>query len=140
MELEPEFINPVDEGLVTSVFGGRDSPIFGSAEFHNGVDIAVPENTPVLCAADGVVSEAGESEGNGIYLRYRVSGGIEIVYAHLNKLNVKKGQKVKQGEVMAYSGSTGYSTGPHLHYGMKLNGEYIDPMEYMRKGETANAE
>ncbi|HEY8486293.1 MAG TPA: peptidoglycan DD-metalloendopeptidase family protein [Limnochordales bacterium] len=115
-------------GEVTSGFGWRDSPFGGDREFHEGIDIAVPPGTPVRAAADGVVVQAGwmGSFGYGVVLRH--AGGMETLYGHNRRVNVRPGQTVRRGQVIAYSGSTGRSTGPHLDFRVRVNGRTVDPL------------
>jgi murein DD-endopeptidase MepM/ murein hydrolase activator NlpD len=104
-------------------------------EFHDGVDIAVPENTEVRAAADGVVTEARESATWGKLLKFRAAGRegeYEVMYAHLNKVLVGAGEEVKKGQAVALSGRTGLATGAHLHFGVYKNGEAVDPAAFLK--------
>ena len=124
-----EFAYPVS-GEITSAFGGRESPGgIGSAD-HKGIDIGVAMNSDVAAADGGKVTYAGWNGGYGYMVRVDHGNGRVTEYAHLNGYYVQKGQSVKKGEVIALSGSTGNSTGPHLHFGVKQNGTYVDPMIY----------
>ncbi len=98
---------------------------------HKGVDIASEENTPVCAAADGAVIEAGEVEDYGKLVRLRHKDGVETLYAHLNSISVNKGDVVKQGTEIGKMGSTGDSTGPHLHLEVTDNGNYINPQKWV---------
>lgn len=122
---------PVD-GPVVSGFGPRT--INGSYEFHPGIDIAVPEGTPIRAAAAGTVdlqqSEA-ESGGYGNYTCIDHGGGLSTCYAHQSSFAVSLGQSVSQGEVIGYTGCTGYCFGPHLHFEVRINGSVTDPMGYL---------
>jgi murein DD-endopeptidase MepM/ murein hydrolase activator NlpD len=133
----PTFRMPVAYGFKkTSDFGIRSNPFGGGkAEGHGGVDWAAPEGTPVMASADGVVTFAGGggSYGNVVYIKH--SNGMSTRYAHNSKILVKKGQKVKQGETIAQSGSSGRSTGPHVHFEVLKNGKRLDPMKFV-KGNT----
>ncbi|MBW3559223.1 MAG: peptidoglycan DD-metalloendopeptidase family protein, partial [Proteobacteria bacterium] len=120
---------PVDGARMSSRFGLRIHPILGYAKMHQGIDFAAASGTPIMAAGDGEVVEIRRWGGYGNWLRIRHSGGYESGYAHLSRyasgLNV--GDKVKQGQLVAYVGSTGASTGPHLHHEIWLNGQRVDP-------------
>lgn len=120
------------KGTVTSNFGSRTNPISKSRENHLGVDIAAPKGTPVLAAADGTVisSQYQNSYGNVIMVDH--GGGIVTLYAHNSSLVSKKGDKVKKGQTIAKVGSTGYSTGNHLHFEVRVNGKPVNPMGYIK--------
>ena len=114
---------------LSSAFGRRRHPILGYEIFHKGVDLATKLNTPVVAAADGVIEQIGRKGSYGKYMRIRHAGGFETAYAHLNgyRQDLKVKSKVKRGEVIAYVGSTGRSTGPHLHYEVIKNGKVVHP-------------
>jgi len=118
-------------GWVTSPFGNRTSPFSGILKFHEGMDIAAQTGTPVMAPADGVVVKAGFSTGYGNMVELSHGYGIKTVFAHNSRLNVKAGQRVKRGEVISYVGDTGSSTGPHLHYEVRLNGLPVNPVKYL---------
>ena len=122
---------PVD-GAVVSGFGGRD--IGAGYEYHPGIDIAVPEMTPIRAAASGTViftqSEAS-SGGYGNYTCIDHGGGLSTCYAHQSSFAVAAGQSVSQGDIIGYTGCTGYCLGPHLHFEVRINGEVTDPMGYL---------
>lgn len=120
---------PMDGAKISSGFGMRKHPILGYTRMHRGVDFAAPKGTEVYASGDGVVEEAGRNRGLGIHVRIQHDEGYETVYGHLSELaeGLKKGDKVKQGQVIGLVGSTGLSTGPHLHYEVWLNEEAIDP-------------
>jgi murein DD-endopeptidase MepM/ murein hydrolase activator NlpD len=118
-------------GWVTSPFGNRTSPFTGILTFHEGIDIAAQTGTPVVAPADGVVIRAGFSTGYGNMAEISHGYGIKTIFAHNSRLNVKAGQRVKRGDVIAYLGDTGSSTGPHLHYEVHVNGLPVNPMRYM---------
>jgi murein DD-endopeptidase MepM/ murein hydrolase activator NlpD len=124
----PKFIYPLPQKVaVGSGYGMRTHPVTGKQTMHSGVDMGAASGTPILAVADGVVESSGELGNCGNGVRINHSGGYMSVYCHSSKLLVKVGQSVKSGETIALVGSTGMSTGPHLHLGMKLNGEWIDP-------------
>lgn len=114
-------------GRTTCPFGYRHHPITGSYELHTGVDISVPTGTSVHAAADGVVSRACYNRAYGYMVVIQHNGGYSTLYGHNSRLLVSTGQQVKQGQVIAKSGSTGWSTGPHCHYQLMKNGTPINP-------------
>jgi len=118
-------------GWVTSPFGNRTSPFSGILKFHEGIDVAAQTGTPVMAPADGVVVKAGFSTGYGNMVEISHGYGIKTVFGHNSRLNVKAGQRVKRGEVISYVGDTGSSTGPHLHYEVRMNGLPVNPVKYM---------
>ena len=118
---------PVDgEYYISDVFGNRTNPVTGKGEFHKGIDIAVVENTPVYAAFDGIVENCGLSESYGNYIKIK-GEKYTCLYGHLNKVLLNKGESVKRGEKAALSGSTGQSTGPHLHFELYEGDQLIDP-------------
>ena len=121
---------PVDGARMTSSFGMRRHPILGYRKAHQGIDFGAGTGTPVVAAGDGVVVEARRWGGYGNWVRVRHSGGWETGYAHLSRFGkgIRAGQRVRQGQVIAYVGSTGRSTGPHLHYEVWLKGRRINPV------------
>ena len=118
-------------GWVSSPFGGRTSPLTGKMQFHEGIDIAAQTGTPVIAPADGMVIKAGFEEGFGNMVELSHGYGIKTIYGHNSQLNVAPGQHVKRGDVIAYVGDSGSSTGPHLHYQVKLNGLSVNPNHYL---------
>jgi murein DD-endopeptidase MepM/ murein hydrolase activator NlpD len=118
---------PVDGARITSGFGMRFHPILGYTRMHQGIDFGVPIGTPVYAAGDGVVAEARWSSGYGRWLKLTHTSGWATGYGHLSAWLVKAGQHVRQGQIVAYSGSSGESTGPHLHYEVMERGQKIDP-------------
>ena len=129
-----EWIKPC-QGRLSSPFGQRTAPIHGASTFHNGMDIAAPLNTPVKAIANGNIIFAGRSGNNGnlIILDHGTVNGkmVQSLYAHLNGLATSNGQKVSQGDTIGYVGSTGLSTGNHLHLGIKENGVHVNPTKYI---------
>jgi murein DD-endopeptidase MepM/ murein hydrolase activator NlpD len=121
---------PVDGARLTSRFGSRRHPILGYRKMHRGIDFGAPRGTPVLAAGSGVVESAGWNGGYGRYLRIRHNGRYKTAYAHLKafRRGIKRGKRVKQGQIVAYVGSTGRSTGPHLHYEILVDGRRINPL------------
>lgn len=120
---------PLDAARVSSGYGMRRHPILGYDRMHRGVDFAAPAGTPIYAAGDGVVAEAETKGGYGRYLRLRHDGTWETAYAHLSRYarGVRPGQKVRQGQIVAYVGSTGRSTGPHLHFEVLKHGDQVNP-------------
>jgi murein DD-endopeptidase MepM/ murein hydrolase activator NlpD len=122
-------IRPV-KGWVTSRFGRRQSPFTGRQEFHRGLDIATHAGTPIVAPADGLVTFAGPKGLMGTMITIEHGFGMVTRYGHIQKLIKKKGERVKRGETIALVGNTGRSTGPHLHYEVRLNGVAVNPMNY----------
>jgi murein DD-endopeptidase MepM/ murein hydrolase activator NlpD len=118
-------------GWVTSPFGNRTSPFSGIVKFHEGIDVAAQTGMPIMAPADGVVVKAGFSTGYGNMVEISHGYGIKTVFAHNSRLNVKAGQRIKRGDVICYVGDSGSSTGPHLHYEVRLNGLPVNPTKYM---------
>lgn len=119
---------PTDGGYVSSSFGGRRNPFDGySRDWHPGIDIAVDYGTPVYASASGYVQQAGWYGGYGRYVRIGHDFGYVTAYGHMSSIAVNAGQYVKKGDVIGYVGSSGFSTGPHLHYEVMMNGEQVDP-------------
>ena len=123
---------PTDGGYVSSSFGGRANPFSGyGSDWHPGIDIAVDYGTPVYASAAGYVQQAGWYGGYGNYIRLGHDFGYETAYGHMSRLAVRAGSFVKKGQVIGYVGSTGYSTGPHLHFEVLKNGEQVNPSSLM---------
>lgn len=118
-------------GEITSEFGWRTHPIFGTARFHSGLDIGADYGVPIHAAASGVVIEAGWIGGYGNTIMIEHGSGIVTLYGHNESLAVGVGQQVNQGDVIAYCGSTGNSTGPHCHFEVRLGGEPVSPWDYL---------
>ncbi len=119
------------KGAVTSGFGWRTSPFDGGAELHQGIDIASEAGTPVVATADGEVAQCGWDGGYGNAVQIDHGNGLATVYGHNERLAVSAGQTVVKGQVVAYAGSTGKSTGPHVHYEVRKDGAAIDPWRYL---------
>ncbi len=131
---ESEIIAPVN-GRITSYFGTRVDPISNETDTHNAIDIAVDEWSNVRAAWDGVVSETGYDGTRGHYIWMVHKNGCETFYCHLNEVLVNENSVIRAGETIAFSGNTGYSTGPHLHFSIKENGEYVDPLSYLNAND-----
>lgn len=125
-EVREGLIAPVP-GRISSGFGMRRHPILGYRRMHNGLDFRAAHGTPIYAVTDGRVQMAGRNGGYGNYVRIAHDGGLATAYAHLSRIAVNNGASVKRGQVIGYVGSTGLSTGPHLHYEMYRNGRPIDP-------------
>ena len=115
---------------VTSAFGMRDHPLFGDERPHSGIDIAGSAGSEVLAADSGTVAVATYSSSYGNYVTIYHSNGDYTLYAHMSSLAVSAGQSVTQGDVIGYVGSTGWATGPHLHFEIRVNGSTVDPLSY----------
>lgn len=118
-------------GPITSPFGYRIHPIFGTQIYHSGIDIGVDTGTPIVAADSGVVIEADWLGGYGYAVVIDHGNGLSTLYGHNSELAVSPGQSVQQGQVIAYAGSTGYSTGPHCHFEVRVDGSPVDPMGYL---------
>ncbi len=121
---------PVSDGNITSGFGGRNHPLLGYDKMHTGVDWASSTGTPVFAAGNGIIDKIGWEGGYGKYIRVRHANGYESAYGHMSAFarGMEAGKKVRQGQVIGYVGSTGLSTGAHLHYEILINGRFVDPM------------
>ena len=125
---------PLRRVRVTSSFSYRRfHPILRRYRPHHGTDFGARKGTPLLAVNAGRISFAGRMGGYGKVVKIKHSGGYESLYAHQSRIRVKRGQRVKKGQVIGYVGSTGRSTGPHLHFGLKKNGRWINPMKVLRK-------
>jgi murein DD-endopeptidase MepM/ murein hydrolase activator NlpD len=120
------------EGQITSPFGLREHPVSGDSEFHSGVDIAAEPGRPVRATGEGIVSFSGWSGASGNLVVIEHGAGFSTLYAHNKMVAVKAGQRVKRGEIIGYVGSTGNSTGPHVHYEVWLNGRAVNPDTYLK--------
>lgn len=118
-------------GRISSEFGSRTSPTAGASTNHQGIDIAVSAGTPIVAAGDGTVVTAAYSASAGNYIMLYHGNSLYTVYMHASRLAVSEGAQVKQGDVIAYVGSTGISTGAHLHFGVSVNGAYVNPRNYV---------
>ena len=116
---------------ITSYFGDREAPVAGASTNHQGIDIGTPTGSSIVAAADGEVIISTYSPSAGNYIMISHGGSVSTVYMHCSQLLVSVGEKVKQGQTIAKSGSTGYSSGPHLHFGIRANGKYINPIAYV---------
>ena len=120
---------PIDGARISSGFGKRRHPILGYTRMHKGLDFAARRGTPIYAAGDGVIEYAGRNGGYGKYVRIRHNGTYKTAYAHMHRYGrgIRKGHRVRQGQVIGYVGSTGRSTGPHLHYEVHKSGRQVNP-------------
>lgn len=130
-KIPPTFIKPISGGKLTSNFGRRTAPKKGASTNHKGVDWGIPRGSSVVAASGGTVTKAGWGGGYGYVVYIKHPGGIETRYAHCSKVLVSAGQTVKQGQRIALSGNTGVSTGPHLHFEVRVNGNPVNPFSYI---------
>jgi len=126
---------PVEGARFSSLFGSRIHPVTGGRKDHHGIDLAVPTGTPIFATADGRVEMAQWYGGYGNYVQIEHGDNVETRYGHMSRMNVSAGQPVKKGDLIGWVGSTGRSTGPHLHYEVRIAGAPVDPRPYMN-GET----
>ncbi|MSO91767.1 MAG: M23 family peptidase [Rhodospirillales bacterium] len=121
---------PIDGARLASGYGNRMHPILGYTTMHRGVDFASPAGTPIYAAGDGIVDLAGDNGAYGLYVRLRHEAQYATAYGHLSRIatGIRKGRRVRQGDIIGYVGSTGRSTGPHLHYEVLMNGNQTNPM------------
>ena len=118
-------------GWVTSGFAWRTSPFTGKREFHKGIDISAPRGTPIYAPARGNVTFSGRDGSYGLSIRLKHNSSLSTRFAHLHRIAIKSGQTVTRGELIGYVGNTGRSTGPHLHYEVRLNGVPVNPKRYI---------
>ena len=118
---------PIDGARMSSGYGMRRHPVLGYNKMHKGVDFAAPTGTPIYAAGDGIIEKAGWFSSYGKYVRIRHNSELKTAYAHMSRIKVKNGARVKQGEVIGYVGTTGRSTGAHLHYEVLLRGKHTNP-------------
>lgn len=135
-------LTPVNGARVSSGFGMRIHPVRGGRRMHKGIDLAAPTGTPVYATADGMVDLARWGRGYGLYIKLDHGADLETRYAHLSRLAVAPGDRVEKGDVIGYVGSTGWSTGPHLHYEVRVNGVAVNPIHYMvaKREDTKDAD
>lgn len=131
-KVPPTYIRPLTGGRLTSKFGYRNRPTAGASSNHAGVDLATPTGTTIKASSGGKVTHAGWASGYGYLVTIKHPDGNETRYGHLSKVLVSVGQTVKQGQTIAKSGNTGISTGPHLHFEIRVNGTPVDPFKYIK--------
>ena len=130
---------PLNDARLTSDYGMRTHPVLGGRRSHNGVDLAAPTGTPVYATADGIVGRANRFGSYGLYVQIEHGAKLETRFAHMSKLAVATGQRVHKGDLIGYVGSTGRSTGPHLHYEVRIDGQAVNPIPYMVETEAQQA-
>lgn len=130
---------PVEGVKLTSSYGMRVHPVLGGRRAHKGIDLAGPVGTPIYATADGVISKAEWFSSYGLYVSIEHGGALQTRYGHMSRLNVASGQRVRKGEIIGFIGTTGRSTGPHLHYEVRVNGEAVNPIPYMQQAEPSAA-
>ncbi|MDZ4137327.1 MAG: M23 family metallopeptidase [Erythrobacter sp.] len=127
---------PLEGAQLTSNYGMRTHPVLGGRRNHTGIDLAAPTGTPIYATADGVIGRADWYSSYGLYISINHGASMETRYAHLSRLAVAAGDNVKKGDLIGYVGSTGRSTGPHLHYEVRVDGLAVNPIPYMVESEA----
>ncbi len=130
---------PVEGVRLSSEFGMRTHPVLGVRRGHKGVDLAGPVGTPIYATADGTVSKAEWFSSYGLYVSLEHGADIQTRYGHMSRINVAAGQQVRKGDIIGFVGSTGRSTGPHLHYEVRIAGEAVNPVPYMQADQFRTA-
>lgn len=123
---------PVFVARLSSGYGMRNHPVLGGRRAHKGIDLSAATGTPIRASADGVVEKAEWFGGYGLFVALDHGGAMETRYGHMSRVAVAEGQQVRKGDVIGYVGSTGRSTGPHLHYEVRVAGEAVNPVPYMQ--------
>jgi murein DD-endopeptidase MepM/ murein hydrolase activator NlpD len=131
-------IDPVESMRLSSGFGPRRAPKRGASRYHKGLDIPGPVGTPILATADGIVGRAQRVSGYGKFIELDHGNAIQTRYGHMSALNVSAGQRVKKGDVIGFMGSTGNSTGSHLHYEVRIAGDAINPIGFLTQKQTVD--
>ncbi len=132
-QISDEILCPIENPRYTSYFGYRTNPITGEYSFHTGVDIAADTGTKIRAAFSGRVTKTGEDDRAGKYIFLEHDNGLVTFYCHCSEILAVKGANILQGETVALVGSTGWSTGPHVHFEVRKDGEHIDPMKLLQK-------
>lgn len=127
---------PLEGAQLTSNYGMRTHPVLGGRRKHTGIDLAAPTGTPIYATADGVIGRADWYSSYGLYISINHGASMETRYAHLSRLAVAAGDNIKKGDLIGYVGSTGRSTGPHLHYEVRVDGLAVNPIPYMVESEA----
>lgn len=127
---------PLESARVSSGYGMRDHPVLRKRARHNGIDLAAPTGTPIYATADGTIERANWFSSYGNYIQIDHGNAIETRFGHLSRIVVSDGQKVHKGDLIGYVGSTGRSTGPHLHYEVRIAGKPVDPRPFMVETEA----
>jgi murein DD-endopeptidase MepM/ murein hydrolase activator NlpD len=124
--------SPVEGVHFTSEYGMRVHPVLGGRRAHKGIDLGAPVGTPIYATADGTISRADWFSSYGLYVSIEHGGNLQTRYGHMSRLNVAAGQEVHKGDIIGFVGTTGRSTGPHLHYEVRVAGEAVNPVPYMQ--------
>jgi len=130
---------PLDGASLTSSYGMRTHPVLGGRRNHKGVDLAAPTGTPIYATADGIVSKAQRFSSYGLYVSIEHGAQLQTRFAHMSRIAVANGERVQKGDIIGYVGSTGRSTGPHLHYEVRIAGKAVNPIPYMVESEAQQA-
>ncbi|WP_370190048.1 M23 family metallopeptidase [Qipengyuania sp.] len=130
---------PLDDTRLTSDYGMRTHPVLGGRRSHKGVDLAAPVGTPIYATADGYVSKAEWFSSYGKFVSIEHGARLQTRFAHMSDIAVEAGTRVKKGDIIGYVGSTGRSTGPHLHYEVRIDGQAVNPVPYMVESEAQRA-
>lgn len=135
-EAAPKYVFPLEntDAAVTDAFGWREHPVSGTVSFHAGVDLEAGSGSNVLAIAAGTVLRAEYSAAYGYFVQLEHEDGVQTLYAHLQELLVSPAEAVRQGQIIALSGSSGWATGPHLHLGVYVDGEAVDPLSALQGG------
>ncbi|MEP7350914.1 MAG: M23 family metallopeptidase [Sphingorhabdus sp.] len=131
VEVAVPSINPVEIMKFSSGFGNRNAPTRGASRNHKGIDIPGPVGTPIYATADGMIGRAQWVSGYGKYVEINHGNAVQTRYGHLSAMNVQPGQRIKKGDILGFMGSTGRSTGSHLHYEVRIAGEAINPTAFL---------
>jgi murein DD-endopeptidase MepM/ murein hydrolase activator NlpD len=127
---------PLRTASLTSGYGMRTHPVLRKRRAHKGVDLAAPTGTPIYATADGIVSKAERFSSYGLYVSMEHGAQVQTRFAHMSRIAVANGQNVKKGDIIGYVGSTGRSTGPHLHYEVRVAGRAVNPIPYMTETDA----
>lgn len=130
---------PLEGAYMSSGYGMRTHPVLGGRRAHAGIDLAAPTGTPIYATADGLISKAENFSSYGLYVAIEHGAELQTRYAHMSRIAVAAGQRVKKGDIIGYVGSTGRSTGPHLHYEVRIAGEPVNPVPYMVESQAQQA-
>lgn len=130
---------PLEGAALTSDYGMRTHPVLGGRRAHSGVDLAAPTGTPIYATADGIVSRADRFSSYGLYVSIEHGANLQTRFAHMSRIAVAQGDRIRKGDVIGYVGSTGRSTGPHLHYEVRIGGEAVNPIPYMVETQAQQA-
>lgn len=128
----PSLVPVTSSRLLSSGFGMRVHPVLGGYRAHKGIDLPASTGTPIRATADGKVGKADWFGGYGLYVQLEHGANMETRYGHMSRIAVAEGQSVRKGDIIGYVGTTGRSTGPHLHYEVRIAGEAVNPMPYMQ--------